>query len=70
MEPPIQGLNFRSMVLLLAMSLSRMLWGRQEGLRAWTPRFRAGARLGTQEDATEAGAFPSGEPGGVWGSVI
>lgn len=27
MEPPIQGLNLRSMVLLLAMSFSRMLWG-------------------------------------------
>lgn len=26
MEPPIQGLNLRSMVLLLAMSFSRMLW--------------------------------------------
>lgn len=27
MEPPIQGLNLRSMVLLLAMSFSLMLWG-------------------------------------------
>lgn len=27
MEPPIQGLNLRSMVLLLAISFSRMLWG-------------------------------------------
>ena len=26
MEPPIQGLNLRSMVLLLAMSFSLMLW--------------------------------------------
>lgn len=31
MEPPIQGLNLRSMVLLLAMSFSRMLWGEREG---------------------------------------
>lgn len=28
MEPPIQGLKRRSMVLLLAMSFSRMLWGK------------------------------------------
>lgn len=33
MEPPIQGLNLRSMVLLLAMSFSRMLWGRKGSWR-------------------------------------
>lgn len=34
MEPPIQGLNLRSMVLLLAMSFSRMLWGERRAARS------------------------------------
>lgn len=34
MEPPIQGLNRRSMVLLLAMSFRRMLYGNgEEGVK-------------------------------------
>lgn len=57
MEPPIQGLNLRSMVLLLAMSFSRMLWGRKGSGRKWTSRSWAGTRLGRQEEATEAGAL-------------
>lgn len=54
MEPPIQGLNLRSMVLLLAISLSRMLWGRKKGLGEMDIWFWGGTRLGRQEEATEA----------------
>lgn len=41
MEPPIQGLNLRSMVLLLAMSFSLMLWGER--------RARGSRHLGSEE---------------------
>lgn len=38
MEPPIQGLKRRSMVLLLAMSFSLMLWEKGRGhWEHWEP---------------------------------
>lgn len=60
MEPPIQGLNLRSMVLLLAMSFRRMLWGRT---RAWgSGRLVLGKdRAGAGEDwEATGGRFCSG----------
>lgn len=71
MEPPIQGLNLRSMVLLLAMSFSRMLWW---GKRDWGKRASRSWILGTDKvgrrKPQRQGPEHShvGESGGIWGS--
>lgn len=68
MEPPIQGLNLRSMVLLLAMSLRRMLWGRKGGLGSGHLDSGEGEGLVDGRKAQRHEHFCLGESGGIWGS--